>query len=327
MLVDIRPPPGSALLHYPGAFDLEMEFQLREKNVATLEEMQNNAVNGEAHLLIRRARLKEEEMKNVDPEKTTPSDEKLDILVSAVEEMVRKMTAKDENGVHEQVADPKHFVSYLSSHKDYFVDHIGEERPVDMTCMLDDVFYTDVFPQFDQYDDDYYAPQTEANLADKSAASLRDEEVRLQQLEYSDQPRHISYGNDEESATNFEVSEGSLPLCFDSCQFTRDNFHAIRHQLSTNLDLDPLEGDENFVPDFFYSKFQPPNAINSQVVHEDIEVGLYDQMIQEDSLPLCFESFQFLRGKLRSKSSNEKLVGNQQSLSFNVEYETDGEIF
>ena len=56
--------------------------------------MQNNAVNVEAHLLIRRARLKEEEMKNVDPEKTTPSEEKLDILVSAVEEMVRKNDCK-----------------------------------------------------------------------------------------------------------------------------------------------------------------------------------------------------------------------------------------
>ena len=99
-------------------------------------------------------------MKNVDLEKTTPSEEKLDILVSAVEEMVRKMTAKDENGVHEQVADPKHFVSYLSSHKDCFVDHLGEERPVDMTCMLDDVFYTDNLPQFDQYNDDDYALQT-----------------------------------------------------------------------------------------------------------------------------------------------------------------------
>ena len=66
MPVDIRPSPKSALLHYPGAFDPEMEFQLRERNIATLHEMQNSAVNVEAHLLIRRARLKEEEMKNID---------------------------------------------------------------------------------------------------------------------------------------------------------------------------------------------------------------------------------------------------------------------
>ena len=60
MPVDIRPPPRSALLHYPGAFDPEMEFQLRERNLATLEEMQNSAVDVEEHLLIRREKLKEE---------------------------------------------------------------------------------------------------------------------------------------------------------------------------------------------------------------------------------------------------------------------------
>ena len=49
-------------------------------------------------------------------------------------------------------------------------------------------------------------------------------------------------------------------------------------------------------------------------------------MIQDDSVPFCFESFQFLKGKLHSKSSNEQPVGNQQSLSFNVEDETDSEI-
>ena len=178
MPVDIRPSPRSSLLHYSGAFDPEMEFQLREKNIATLHEMQNKAVNVEAHLLILRTRLKEEEMKNIDPEKSTPSEEKLDLFVNAVEEMVRKMTAKNENDIQEKVADQKHFVSYPSCHSDCFIDHFGEERAVDMTCMLDDVLYTDDLPQFDQYDDDYVL-QTEANLADKSAASLWKEEVHF----------------------------------------------------------------------------------------------------------------------------------------------------
>jgi len=52
MPVDIRPPPGSTLLYYPGAFDPEMEFPLRERNLETLHEMQNSAVNVVAHLLI-----------------------------------------------------------------------------------------------------------------------------------------------------------------------------------------------------------------------------------------------------------------------------------
>ena len=80
-----------------------------------------------------------------------------------------------------------------------------------MTCMLDDVLYTDDLPQFDQYDDDYVL-QIEANLADKSTASLWKEEVHFQQFEYHVQPSHISYENDEESAANFEVSEGSFPF-------------------------------------------------------------------------------------------------------------------
>ena len=119
---------------------------------------------------------------------------------------------------------------------------------------------------------------------------------------------HISYGSDEESATNFEVSEGSLLFCFDSCQFIRDNFHAIRNQLSTSFDLDHLESNENLVQDLSYPELQPPNAIDCQVADEDMEAGTYDQMIQEDFIPFCFESFQLLKGKLHSTSS----VKNEQ---------------
>ena len=117
---------------------------------------------------------------------------------------------------------------------------------------------------------------------------------------------HISYDIDEESAAKFEVSEGSLPFCFDSFQFIKDNYHAIRNQMSTSLDLNHLERKENFVQDFSYSDLQPPNAIGCQVADESME------MIQEDSLPFCFESFQFLKGNFHSPSSvkNEQHVGN-----------------
>ena len=54
-----------------------------------------------------------------------------------------------------------------------------------MTCILDDIFYTDDLPQFDQYDDDYVL-QIEASLANKSVAGLWKEEVHFQQLDYSD---------------------------------------------------------------------------------------------------------------------------------------------
>ena len=45
-----------------------------------------------------------------------------------------------------------------------------------------------------------------------------------------------------------------------------------------------------------------------------MEADIFDQMIQEgDSVPFCFESIQFLKGRLHSKS-------------FNVEDETDNKI-
>jgi len=88
MPITIRPPPRSPLLHNPKAFDLEMEFQLRERNLATLEEMQNSVVDVEANLMIKRAKLKEEEIKKIDLEESTSLEVKLDILVNAAEEMM-----------------------------------------------------------------------------------------------------------------------------------------------------------------------------------------------------------------------------------------------
>ena len=96
-----------------------------------------------------------------------------------------------------------------------------------------------------------------------------------------------------------------LCLFFYSFQFIRDNFHAIRNQLSTSLDLDHLVGNEKVVQDFPYSNLQSPKAIDCQVAEEDMEASTHDQMLQGDSVPFCFESFQFLKGKLHGKSSNE----------------------
>ena len=287
-----------------------MEFQLRERNFTTLEEMQNSVVDVEANLLITRAKLKEEEMKNIYPEESTSLEVKLDILVSVVEDMMQKITTRNEHDVQDhglligekQVVDPKNVLSYPSCHRsdnDCFIDKLGEDRSVDLTCMLDDVFYSNDLPKFDQYDDDYVL-QTEASLVGKSTVGLWKEEVHFQTLEYSDQPMHINYGCEEESANFFEVSEGSLPFCFTSFQFIRDNFRAIRNQPSISFDIDHLEGNEILVQDFPYLDFQPPNAIECQVADEDLEARTYDQMMQYDFVPLCLESFQFLKGNLHS---------------------------
>ena len=51
---------------------------------------------------------------------------------------------------------------------------------------------------------------------------------------------------------------------------------------------------------FHIHSCSPPNPIDCQVADEDLEAGPYDQMMHDDSVPFCFESFQFLKGNLHS---------------------------
>ena len=84
--VDVRPPLSLAKLHFPDAFDPEMTFQLRERNTASLEEMQKIAVDVETNLLIKRSQLKDKER-----EQLKSSEAKLEILASAMEEMMQRI--------------------------------------------------------------------------------------------------------------------------------------------------------------------------------------------------------------------------------------------
>ena len=61
MPVDIRPPPGVAILHYLDAFNPEMAFQVRERDIKTLEEMKNISFYVEVNLLNREEKFKTEE--------------------------------------------------------------------------------------------------------------------------------------------------------------------------------------------------------------------------------------------------------------------------
>lgn len=79
------------------------------------------------------------------------------------------------------MANPNHFLSYPSCHRsnnDCFIDHLREERFVNLKFILDDVFYIDDLPKFDQYDDDYVL-QIEASLTNKSKVGLWKEEVHF----------------------------------------------------------------------------------------------------------------------------------------------------
>jgi len=119
-------------------------------------------------------------------------------------------------------------------------------------------------------EDEDYEEQSEANLGNK--------EVQFQQLENNVHLVHFSYKDEEESAENFESSEGTLPFCFASFQFIRDNYHTIRKQISTSLGTNCLEGNQIFAQNLSYLDLQPQSAIECQVPEEDLEAGTYDQI-------------------------------------------------
>jgi hypothetical protein len=105
---DIKPPQGLALIKFPDGFDADMSYQLRERNSATLEDMQKSVVSVEANLLARRARQRTERRVTIKEEpSTSSSDAKLDSLARAMEKMMERLTITDRNPPRENQAAPQ----------------------------------------------------------------------------------------------------------------------------------------------------------------------------------------------------------------------------
>jgi ribonuclease HI len=104
---DIKPPQGLALIKFPDGFDADMSYQLRERNSATLEDMQKSAVSVEANLLARRARQRTERRVTIKEEpSTSSSDAKLDSLARAMERMMERLTIAERNPPRDNQATP-----------------------------------------------------------------------------------------------------------------------------------------------------------------------------------------------------------------------------
>jgi len=88
--VNLRPTPDLALIKFPDGFDTNMEFQLRERNHPTLEDMQSVAVSVEANLLAKRARIRNER-RGTAKDEPSPSDIKIDNLVKGVEKSMDRI--------------------------------------------------------------------------------------------------------------------------------------------------------------------------------------------------------------------------------------------
>ena len=82
----LRPPVGLAMVNFADGFDADMAYQLREREPATMEDMQKIAVSVEANLLTKRARAKAEKKVTVKEESSS-----VDQLLRKVEQMLERV--------------------------------------------------------------------------------------------------------------------------------------------------------------------------------------------------------------------------------------------
>lgn len=82
----VKPPVGLEMMKFPDGFDADTAYQLREREPATMEDMQKIAVSVEANLLYKRAREKAEK-------KTTVKEESslMVHLLKKVEQMLERV--------------------------------------------------------------------------------------------------------------------------------------------------------------------------------------------------------------------------------------------
>ena len=87
-----------ALIKFPDGFDVDMSYQLRERNPATLADMHKCVVNVEANLLARKSRQRIERRVTIKEEPSTSStNAKIYSLVRTMERMMKRLQITDRN--------------------------------------------------------------------------------------------------------------------------------------------------------------------------------------------------------------------------------------
>lgn len=105
---DIKPSPSLSLIYFPDGFDVDMEYQLRERDLTTLEEMKANVIKVEANILAKKAKLKYECRVTIKQEPSTyVLDHKIDNLVRVVNQMMQRVNINEQTQLRENQNAPR----------------------------------------------------------------------------------------------------------------------------------------------------------------------------------------------------------------------------
>ena len=194
--------------------------------------MQDIAVDVEANLKMREKQRKAEQEERLHSV-LQKSEEMMQLITMKVESLERHDTSvvqEESSDIHEQ--------TYHKS-DDIFIEPYVKEQSPDILCEYNSFSSFNCLPKYDLYDDDY-EPNDQISLAEESDPILAGSSVQVQQPEPNDQHAHLSYEEKEENAECVDFSEGTLPFCFESFQFIKDNYHVVYDQVSPRVAIDRL---------------------------------------------------------------------------------------
>ena len=102
---------------------------------------------------------------------------------------------------------------------------------------------------------------------------------------------HRNYNINDKSAENIRVSGNTLPLCFSSFHFLRRNCKKVvnsrQGEFSDQLGEDVIADMEVVLN----PKLQPSTYFDFQIPDESLKPQINYELIQNNSVPLCFNSF------------------------------------
>jgi len=212
---DIKSRLSLAMLDFSDGFEVEIAYQLRERNLATLEDRQKFVVNVEANLLIKRASMEAESKEAMKEDSPPLSNHKLDIVMKTMGRMIEnfmlqhKLITKkqqirslvEENFIEqEEVVGSNCFVVdscccelevddfiyyFVDSLETGFIDQHKKEQFYFSMFMVDDIAREVDFPKYDEYDDDF-----DVNFLEKPAACF-------QQSKEGSQLAHVVYDKED----------------------------------------------------------------------------------------------------------------------------------
>jgi hypothetical protein len=134
------------------------------------------------------------------------------------------------------------------------------------------------------------------------------------QFRCDNQPIHNSHDSDEEETENHRVSEDTLPLCFSSFQFLRRNYRRVGIGKEGGCYDQPREDASADVEAFLNPKLQHFTYSDFQIPNESLKPETNCELIQNNFVPLCFNSFQMLKETLGQEFMDKYIKG--QEISF-----------